>query len=98
VAAPLELLSTGEIAAHLAEIYGTSVSCELISKVIDKVFDELADRQNRPLDAVYPELFVDADPCEDLVRPAVNLPKQSNPSTHGRAGVSRVSRLASTPP
>ena len=34
-------LTTGEIAAHLAEIYGTQVSRELISKVTDKVVDEL---------------------------------------------------------
>jgi transposase-like protein len=53
-------LTTGEIAAHLAEIYGTTVSRELISKVTDKVVDELVARQNRPLDRVYPVLFVDA--------------------------------------
>jgi putative transposase len=44
-------LTTGEIAAHLAEIYGTQVSRELISKVTDKVVDELAAWQNRPLKA-----------------------------------------------
>jgi transposase-like protein len=53
-------LTTGEIAAHLAEIYGTQVSRELISKVTDKVVDELAAWQSRPLDRVYPVLFVDA--------------------------------------
>lgn len=53
-------LTTGEIAAHLAEIYGTQVSRELISKVTDKVVDELAAWQNRPLDRVYPVVFVDA--------------------------------------
>jgi putative transposase len=53
-------LTTGEIAAHLAEIYGTTVSRELISKVTDKVIDELTTWQNRPLDRVYPVLFVDA--------------------------------------
>jgi putative transposase len=53
-------LTTGEIAAHLAEIYGTPVSRELISKVTDKVVDELAAWQSRPLDRVYPVLFVDA--------------------------------------
>jgi putative transposase len=53
-------LTTGEIAAHLAEIYGTQVSRELVSKVTDKVVDELASWQNRPLDPVYPVVFVDA--------------------------------------
>lgn len=53
-------LTTGEIAAHLAEIYGTQVSRDLISKVTDKVVDELAAWQNRPLDRVYPVIFVDA--------------------------------------
>jgi transposase-like protein len=53
-------LTTGEIAAHLAEIYGTPVSRELISKVTDKVVDELTTWQNRPLDRVYPVLFIDA--------------------------------------
>ena len=47
-------LTTGEIAAHLAEICGTQVSRELISKVTDKVVDVLAAWQNRPLDRVYP--------------------------------------------
>jgi putative transposase len=53
-------LTTGEIAAHLGEIYGTTVSRELISKITDKVIDELAAWQNRPLDRVYPVIFVDA--------------------------------------
>ena len=53
-------LTTGEIAAHLAEIYGTQVSRELISKVTDKVVDELTAWQNRPLDRVYPVVFIDA--------------------------------------
>jgi transposase-like protein len=43
-------LTTGEIAAHLGEVYGTTVSRELISKVTDKVVDELTNWQNRPLD------------------------------------------------
>lgn len=53
-------LTTGEIAAHLGEIYGTTVSRELISKITDKVVDELTAWHNRPLDRVYPVIFVDA--------------------------------------
>ena len=43
-------LTTGEVHAHLAETYGTDVSRETISKITDRVLEELADWQNRPLD------------------------------------------------
>jgi putative transposase len=46
--------------AHLEEIYGVEVSPELISKITDGVLDELRAWQNRPLDAVYPILYLDA--------------------------------------
>jgi len=53
-------LTTGEIAAHLAEVYGASVSKETISAITDRVLEGMADWQNRPLDAVYPVIFIDA--------------------------------------
>ncbi|MFT3855683.1 MAG: IS256 family transposase [Ilumatobacteraceae bacterium] len=53
-------LTTGEVEAHLAEVYGTTVSRETISKITDRVLGELADWQNRPLDRVYPVIFIDA--------------------------------------
>ncbi len=53
-------LTTGEIRAHLGEIYGVEVSRDLISRVTDKVADELASWQCRPLDSVYPVLLIDA--------------------------------------
>ncbi len=53
-------LTTGEIQAHLREIYGAEVSRELVSKVTDAVAQDLVEWQNRPLDAVWPVLFVDA--------------------------------------
>ena len=53
-------LTTGEIQAHLAEIYETEVSRDLISRVTDQVVDELKIRQNRPLDCVYPVVLIDA--------------------------------------
>ncbi len=46
-------LTTGDIRAHLAEIYGVEVSRDLISKVTDAVADELAAWQSRPLDATW---------------------------------------------
>jgi transposase-like protein len=52
-------LTSGEICAHLAEVYGTSVSKETISTITDRVLDTMAEWQARPLDAVYPVLFVD---------------------------------------
>jgi len=53
-------LTTGEISAHFAEVYGASVSRDTISKITDKVVDEMNDWFNRPLDRVYPVIFIDA--------------------------------------
>jgi putative transposase len=53
-------LTTGEVQAHLAEIYGAEVSRETISTITDRVLDGLAEWQSRPLDAVYAVLFLDA--------------------------------------
>jgi putative transposase len=53
-------LTTGEISAHFAEIYGASVSKETISRITDKVLEEMNDWAVRPLDAVYAAVFIDA--------------------------------------
>ena len=53
-------LTLGEIREHLADFYGTEVSTELLSQVTDQIAEELAEWHNRPLDPVYPVLFVDA--------------------------------------
>jgi putative transposase len=53
-------LTHGEISAHLAEIYGAEVSKQTISTITDQVMEGMAEWQNRPLDRVYPVLFVDA--------------------------------------
>ena len=53
-------LTTGEVAAHFAEIYGASVSKDTISKITDKVVEEMNEWLGRPLDKVYPVIFVDA--------------------------------------
>jgi putative transposase len=53
-------LTTGEVQAHLAEIYGTQVSRETVSTITDRVLEGLAEWQSRPLDAVYAVLFLDA--------------------------------------
>jgi putative transposase len=53
-------LTTGEISAHLGEVYGAEVSKQTISTITDKVMDGMAEWQNRPLDRVYPVVFLDA--------------------------------------
>jgi putative transposase len=53
-------LTTGEISAHFAEIYGASVSKETISRITDKVVEEMTDWSHRPLDEVYAAVFIDA--------------------------------------
>jgi putative transposase len=53
-------LTTGEISAHFAEIYGASVSKETISRITDRVLEEMTDWSVRPLDAVYAAIFIDA--------------------------------------
>jgi len=52
-------LTHGEICAHLHEVYGAEVSKDRISAITDRVMDGLAEWQNRPLDAVYPVVFID---------------------------------------
>jgi len=53
-------MSVREIRGHLEELYGIDVSPDLISAVTDAVLDEVAEWQNRPLDAVFPLVFFDA--------------------------------------
>ena len=53
-------MTVREIQGHVAELYGTEVSPDLISRVTDAVLDEVREWQNRPLDPVYPVVFFDA--------------------------------------
>ena len=53
-------MTTGDIANHLADIYGTEVSRDLVSRVTDAVIEEMQQWQSRPLDAVYPMVLIDA--------------------------------------
>jgi putative transposase len=46
-------LTTGEVQAHLAEVYGAQVSRATISTITDEVLDAMTEWQNRPLDPVY---------------------------------------------
>jgi putative transposase len=53
-------LTTGEISAHFAEIYGAAVSKETISRITDRVVEEMQAWQARPLDEIYAAVFIDA--------------------------------------
>lgn len=53
-------MSTRDIGSHLDEIYGTKVSAATISRVTDVIADEVAQWQNRPLESVYPIVYIDA--------------------------------------
>src|SRR3954464_8749461 len=53
-------MSTRDITAHLEEVYGASVSAARISRVTDVVAEEVTAWQNRPVDPVYPILYIDA--------------------------------------
>lgn len=53
-------LTTGEISAHFAQIYGAAVSKETISRITDKVIEEMNEWSARPLDEVYAAIFIDA--------------------------------------
>lgn len=53
-------MTHGDISAHLADTYGSDVSKTTISTITDKVLDGMKEWQNRPLDPVYPVVFIDA--------------------------------------
>jgi putative transposase len=53
-------LTTGEISAHFEEIYGASVSKETISRITDRVIEEMNEWSARPLDETYAAIFIDA--------------------------------------
>lgn len=52
-------LSTREIADTLKELYGADVSPTLISNITDAVIDKVIEWQSRPLDAIYPIVYLD---------------------------------------
>lgn len=52
-------LTHGEISAHLAEVYGAEISKSTISTITDSVMAGMTEWQNRPLDSVYPVVFID---------------------------------------
>jgi putative transposase len=57
-------MTHGDIAAHLADVYGSNVSKTTISTITDKVLDGMSQWQNRPLDPVFGRVHR-RDPCKD---------------------------------
>jgi putative transposase len=53
-------LTTGEISAHFDQIYGASVSKDTVSRITDRVIEEMQAWSTRPLEAVYAAIFIDA--------------------------------------
>jgi transposase-like protein len=53
-------MTVRDIRSHLEEIYDVDVSPDLISRVTEAVWEELEEWRNRPLDPVYPILYIDA--------------------------------------
>ena len=70
-------LTTGEISAHLADVYGAEVSRDTISRITDRVVEELGEWQSRPLDSVYPVVFIDAIHVKIREGKVVNRPVYS---------------------
>lgn len=52
--------TTRDIEAHMRDIYGIDVSPTMVSKVTDKILSMISEWQSRPLDRVYPIVFLDA--------------------------------------
>jgi len=57
-------MTVRDIRAHLVEIYDVEVSPDLISTITDAVLEQVRDWQARPLDRVYPVIFLDAIICK----------------------------------
>ena len=53
-------LSTRDIHDQLNDLYGIELSADMVSKITDKILPEIKEWQSRPLDPVYPFIFMDA--------------------------------------
>ena len=53
-------MSQQDIAEQIKELYGVEISPELVTKITEKIMPEVTAWQNRPLEAVYPFVFMDA--------------------------------------
>lgn len=53
-------MSTRDIEEHMADIYGIEVSASMVSKITDKILPMIIEWQSRPLERVYPIVYLDA--------------------------------------
>ena len=79
-------LTTGEISAHFEEVYGARVSKDTISRITEKVAGELSEWSSRPLDPLYPVLFVDAIAGESPGRAGTEHPVLRGHGCHRERG------------
>lgn len=94
-------VTTGEISAHFAQIYGASVSKETISRITDKVIDEMNELSARPLEEVYAAIFIDAILHRRTPHRATTAFKPSRHQTQGLKMARQTlppRALATTPP
>ncbi len=75
-------MSTREIQGHLEEIYKVELSPTLISNVTEEVMEEVKTWQGRPLDAVYPIVYLDALMVK--IRETGHRPQQGDLRGHWR--------------
>jgi putative transposase len=66
-------LTTGDIAAHFAQIYGAQVSKDTISRITDRVIEEMQAWTSRPLEKVYAAIFIDAIVRHEALRYRVEV-------------------------
>jgi putative transposase len=66
-------LTTGDIAAHFAQIYGAQVSKDTISRITDRVIEEMQAWTSRPLEQVYAAVFIDAIVRREALRYRVEV-------------------------
>lgn len=53
-------MTTRDISTHIKEIYGFGISESMVSKITNKILPNIEEWQNRPLEKVYPFVFLDA--------------------------------------
>lgn len=90
-------LTTGEVQAHLAEVYGTEASRETVSKITDAILGEMADWMSRPLERVYPVVFIDALFVKVRDGQVTNRPPSTRPSVSPWMAAGRSSGCGPAP-
>lgn len=82
------MLTTGEISAHLGKVYGAEISKDTVTRITDRVIEEITARWARPLEQIYAATGVDlsgqnCQPRQTSARPnkSLKISKPSRPST-----------------